>query len=61
MITITIDNYKNEKLTYTMSDMAEIEIWSENVFSPDSQIIKCGLNIEVTCANGIETKREKLK
>lgn len=60
MITIIIDNYKGQKITYTMPDTAVIEMISENVLNINKNPIKTGLRISVDCAAGIETEREDL-
>lgn len=58
MITITIDDYKGQKFTYTMPDTATIEIVSENKLSESGKLIKTGLYIDVDCTGGIESKKE---
>ena len=61
MITITIDNYKGQKYTYTMPDTATVEITSENAFLPNGELLRTGLAIGVDCAAGIRLKKEEIE
>ena len=61
MITLTLNNYENQKVTYTMPDTAEIKIISENILTHKSEIVKTGLKIDITCFSSIKTKREDIE
>ena len=60
MITIILDNYKGQKITYTMSDTAEVEAWKETTIYENDEILTTRLSIDVVCADGIEVKKEDL-
>ena len=61
MITITIDNYKKQKFTYTMPDTATVEIVSENTLTANDELFKTGLCIDVVCAAGIKLEKEEIE
>ena len=61
MITITIDNYKGQKYTYTMPDTATVEVITDYTILTNGEVLKTGLTIGVDCAAGIRLdEKEKL-
>lgn len=60
MITIILDNYKGQRITYTMSDTAEVEAWKETTIYENDEILTTRLSIDVVCADGIEVKKEDI-
>lgn len=61
MITIIVDNYEKQKFIYTMPDTAIIDMISENILNINGEPIKTGLCIDVSCAAGIELKKEEVR
>lgn len=60
MITIILDDYKGQRITYTMSDTAEIEAWKETTIYENDEILTTRLSIDVACSTGIIKKVEKV-
>lgn len=59
-ITITISNYRGQKVTYTMSDTAVINTWSAMIVDGDKADTISQIGIEVNCPDGIEIEKEDL-
>lgn len=60
MITITISNYKEQKITYTMPDTAEIEIMKETTIYGNGETATTCVDIDVVCAAGIQIDKEDI-
>ena len=60
MITVILNNYRGQKITYTMPDTAEIEAWKETTIYENDEILTTRLSIDVVCAAGIEVKKEDI-
>lgn len=60
MITIILDNYKGQRITYTMSDTAEVEAWKETTIYENDEILTTRLSIDVVCADGIKLEKEEI-
>ena len=59
MITITIDNYKDKKITYTMSDEATIEKMLVRTVNTDGSNNRLtNVTLELVDFNGITEKEE---
>lgn len=61
MITITIDNYKGQKYTYTMPDTATVEVITDYTILTNGEVLKTGLAIGVDCVAGIRLKKEDIE
>lgn len=54
MIKIILDNYKGQKITYTMPNTAEIETWRETTIYGSDETVITHLSIDVVCTAGIQ-------
>lgn len=59
-ITITISNYRGQKVTYTMPENAVINAWSAMIVDGDEAGTISQIGIEVNCSDGIEIDKEDL-
>lgn len=59
-ITITISNYRGQKVIYTMPENAVINTWSAVIVEGDEAGTISQIGIEVNCPDGIEIEKEDL-
>lgn len=58
MITVTIDNFKNKKIIYTMPDDGDINIWTVNTIDSQNNHKLTNVNLELICFDEIKVEEK---